>query len=176
MLRLVVTASGTGPIEASTATYMAKSVSPIIVGPEMVPPGNSGWTMLLISAVTWLNVAPPDPITMLKFVLMNVPAPPGLVVRTTPPFTFRVAPAVLVGLDQTLGRELGAGPADRSLADPGGGDVAAQIVGRPRPGYLDVVLTAARDWELPAPYIRSLQRWSATRWRGARAAEIGEVG
>jgi len=49
-------------------------------------------------------------------------------------------------------------------------------VGRPRPGYLDVVLTAARDWELPAPYIRSLQRWSATRWRGARAAEIGEVG
>src|SRR3954471_12925900 len=41
MLRLVVTASGTGPTEASTATYIAKSVSPIIVGPEIVPPGRS---------------------------------------------------------------------------------------------------------------------------------------
>ena len=39
MLRLVVTASGTGPIEASTATYMAKSASAIMVGPDMVPPG-----------------------------------------------------------------------------------------------------------------------------------------
>ncbi len=35
MLRLVVTASGTGPIAASTATYMAKSASAIMVGPEM---------------------------------------------------------------------------------------------------------------------------------------------
>lgn len=48
--------------------------------------------------------------------------------------------------------------------------------GRPRAGYLDVVLAAARDWELPPPYVRSLQRWSATRWRGARAVETGEVG
>ena len=39
MLRLVVTASGTGPIEARIATYIAKSVSPIMVGPEIVPPG-----------------------------------------------------------------------------------------------------------------------------------------
>ena len=38
-LKLVVTASGTGPIEASTATYRAKSASAIMVGPEMVPPG-----------------------------------------------------------------------------------------------------------------------------------------
>jgi len=37
MLRLMVTASGTGPIAASTATYMAKSARPIMVGPEMVP-------------------------------------------------------------------------------------------------------------------------------------------
>ncbi len=39
MLRLVVTASGTGPIAASSATYMAKSASAIMVGPEIVPPG-----------------------------------------------------------------------------------------------------------------------------------------
>ena len=37
----MVTASGTGPIAASTATYMAKSASAIMVGPEMVPPGRS---------------------------------------------------------------------------------------------------------------------------------------
>ena len=41
MFRLVVTASGTGPIEARIATYIAKSVSPIMVGPEIVPPGRS---------------------------------------------------------------------------------------------------------------------------------------
>jgi cation transport regulator ChaC len=48
--------------------------------------------------------------------------------------------------------------------------------GRPKPGYLDVILDAAREWSLPAPYVRSLQRWSRTRWRGARAAESGELG
>src|SRR5262249_22920625 len=39
MLRLMVTASGTGPTAPSTATYMAKSASAIMVGPEIVPPG-----------------------------------------------------------------------------------------------------------------------------------------
>src|SRR5262245_19027213 len=46
--------------------------------------------------------------------------------------------------------------------------------GRPKPGYLDLVLAAAREWELPEDYRRSLARWSPTRWRGARAAESGE--
>jgi hypothetical protein len=36
---LMVTASGTGPMVASTATYIAKSASAIMVGPEIVPPG-----------------------------------------------------------------------------------------------------------------------------------------
>ena len=48
--------------------------------------------------------------------------------------------------------------------------------GRPRPGYLDAVIAAARDWDLPESYIRSLQRWSPARWRGVRAAEAGELG
>lgn len=47
--------------------------------------------------------------------------------------------------------------------------------GRPKPGYLDVVLAAARDWGLPESYVQSLARWSQTRWRGARAAESGEL-
>ena len=39
MLRLVVTASGCRPIAENTATYIAKSASTIMVGPEIVPPG-----------------------------------------------------------------------------------------------------------------------------------------
>ena len=41
MLRLVVTASGTRPTEARTATYMAKSASSIMVAPDRVPPGRN---------------------------------------------------------------------------------------------------------------------------------------
>ena len=41
MLRLVVTARGCGPIAEKTATYIAKSASSIMVGPEIVPPGRS---------------------------------------------------------------------------------------------------------------------------------------
>jgi hypothetical protein len=50
-----------------------------------------------------------------------------------------------------------------------------RVEGRPRPGYLDTVVAAARDWDLPQSYIRSLQRWSPTRWSGPRAAEAGEL-
>src|SRR5436309_14723382 len=45
MLRLVVTASGTGPTEARIATYIEKSVSPIMVGPEIVPPGRRDFSL-----------------------------------------------------------------------------------------------------------------------------------
>src|SRR6266567_5066753 len=41
MLRFVVTASGTHPIEASTATYIVASARVIRVVPEIVPPGRS---------------------------------------------------------------------------------------------------------------------------------------
>jgi gamma-glutamyl AIG2-like cyclotransferase len=51
-----------------------------------------------------------------------------------------------------------------------------QGTGTPRPGYIDQVVEAARDWKLPQPYIRSLARWAPSRWRGARARDTGEVG
>jgi cation transport regulator ChaC len=35
--------------------------------------------------------------------------------------------------------------------------------GTPRPGYIAIVVAAARDWGLPEPYIRSLMRWSPSR-------------
>ena len=48
--------------------------------------------------------------------------------------------------------------------------------GRPRPGYIHLVVQAAREWSLPEPYIRSLRRWSPSAWRGMRARDTGEVG
>ena len=48
--------------------------------------------------------------------------------------------------------------------------------GTPRPGYIAIVVDAARDWELPAPYIRSLLRWSPSALGGARGKDTGEVG
>jgi gamma-glutamylcyclotransferase (GGCT)/AIG2-like uncharacterized protein YtfP len=48
--------------------------------------------------------------------------------------------------------------------------------GRPRPGYIDVVVEAARDWSLPVAYVRSLERWAPSGWRGTRARDTGEVG
>jgi hypothetical protein len=47
--------------------------------------------------------------------------------------------------------------------------------GTPRPGHLEIVLEAARDWELPDFYVQSIMRWSSSRWAGARAKDTGEV-
>jgi len=46
---------------------------------------------------------------------------------------------------------------------------------RPRPGYVQQVVTAARDWDLPERYIHGLQRWSAAGL-GNRAVETGQAG
>ena len=46
--------------------------------------------------------------------------------------------------------------------------------GRPKPGYLELVLVAAREWELPQPYIRSLEALAARRPLSADARKIGE--
>jgi gamma-glutamylcyclotransferase (GGCT)/AIG2-like uncharacterized protein YtfP len=47
--------------------------------------------------------------------------------------------------------------------------------GRPKPGYVVLVVKAARDWGLPARYVRSLQRWSPSAWRGKHPAETGAI-
>jgi hypothetical protein len=46
--------------------------------------------------------------------------------------------------------------------------------GRPKPGYMELVIAAAQEWELPEAYIRSLQGYLAMRPRGADARKIGE--
>jgi hypothetical protein len=47
--------------------------------------------------------------------------------------------------------------------------------GTPRPAYIALVVAAARDWRLPERYIRALQRWSPSGWRGTRAKDTGEI-
>jgi gamma-glutamylcyclotransferase (GGCT)/AIG2-like uncharacterized protein YtfP len=48
--------------------------------------------------------------------------------------------------------------------------------GRPRPGYLELIVAAARDWKFPVHYHDELARWSvAGGWRGARAPDPGEA-
>jgi cation transport regulator ChaC len=50
-----------------------------------------------------------------------------------------------------------------------------RAAGRPRPGYVEMIAAAARDWKLPEPYIRSVERRSASRWTGARIIDVGEI-
>lgn len=45
--------------------------------------------------------------------------------------------------------------------------------GLPKPGYIELVLAAAREWELPDAYIRSLEAWVPARPQGD-ARKIGE--
>lgn len=46
--------------------------------------------------------------------------------------------------------------------------------GRPKPGYLELVLAAASEWELPLAYVRSLEAFAAKRPVGADVRKIGE--
>jgi hypothetical protein len=41
---------------------------------------------------------------------------------------------------------------------------------------MELVIAAARDWELPEAYIASLLRWLPTRPLGAGARKLGEFG
>ena len=47
--------------------------------------------------------------------------------------------------------------------------------GRPKPGYVEMIAASARAWRLPERYIRSVERWSASRWTGARVIDAGEL-
>jgi hypothetical protein len=45
--------------------------------------------------------------------------------------------------------------------------------GRPKPGYIELVVDAARQWDLPDAYIRNLEGFAATRIVGTDARKIG---
>ena len=46
--------------------------------------------------------------------------------------------------------------------------------GRPKPGYQALVVAAARAWDLPAAYVRGLERWCASR-RDACLGATGDI-
>ncbi|MGA2568751.1 MAG: gamma-glutamylcyclotransferase family protein [Pseudolabrys sp.] len=47
--------------------------------------------------------------------------------------------------------------------------------GKPKPGYVEMIAAAARAWKLPERYVRSVERWSTSRWTGARIIDAGEL-
>ena len=47
--------------------------------------------------------------------------------------------------------------------------------GRPKPGYLELVIAAARDWSLPQSYVSELTRWSSSGLSAARTLDSGEI-
>jgi hypothetical protein len=50
-----------------------------------------------------------------------------------------------------------------------------RIEGQSRPGYVELCAAAARAWKLPERYVRSVERWSVSRWTGARVLDVGEI-
>jgi len=48
-------------------------------------------------------------------------------------------------------------------------------VGRPKPGYQELVVEAARGWRLPADYIEELVGWVPGGRSTMRAIELGEI-
>jgi len=51
-----------------------------------------------------------------------------------------------------------------------------RAAGRPKAGYMELVLGAARTWDLPAAYIASLRRWLPAQPRGAGSRKLREFG
>jgi gamma-glutamylcyclotransferase (GGCT)/AIG2-like uncharacterized protein YtfP len=47
--------------------------------------------------------------------------------------------------------------------------------GRPKAGYLELVITAARDWELPEDYIHEVGRWAPSRLAAARPMQSRDI-
>jgi hypothetical protein len=47
--------------------------------------------------------------------------------------------------------------------------------GRPKAGYMEIVIAAARAWNFPADYISSLQRWLPRRPAGAGPRKLGDI-
>jgi gamma-glutamylcyclotransferase (GGCT)/AIG2-like uncharacterized protein YtfP len=48
--------------------------------------------------------------------------------------------------------------------------------GRPKAGYMELVLSAARTWHLPPDYLASLQRWLPAQPLGAGSRSLKEFG
>jgi AIG2-like family len=47
--------------------------------------------------------------------------------------------------------------------------------GRPKAGYMEIVIAAARAWQLPRDYIAALQRWLPRRAGSAGPRKLGDI-
>jgi hypothetical protein len=48
-------------------------------------------------------------------------------------------------------------------------------IGQPKAGYMELVVAAARAWQLPRDYISSLQHWLPRRPVGAGSRRLGDI-
>ena len=62
---------------------------------------------------------------------------------------------------------------ERRLARHGLRAAPADRSARAKPGYVEAIAAAARVWDLPEGYVRSIERWSRSRFTGARVIESG---
>lgn len=51
-----------------------------------------------------------------------------------------------------------------------------RAAGRPKAGYMELVVAAAQAWNLPAAYVAALQRWLPAMPRGAGSRKLKEFG
>jgi len=51
-----------------------------------------------------------------------------------------------------------------------------RAAGRPQPGYQELVVAAAREWNLPEPYVATLARFVRCGLHGALTVATGEMG
>ena len=49
-------------------------------------------------------------------------------------------------------------------------------LGQPKPGYMEIVVEAARQLDLPADYVASLEQWLPKRVLGAGHRKLGDFG
>ena len=92
---------------------------------------------------------------------------------------WRITPRDRVSLDAWENIEGGLYRAETLAVKCAGRRIAALVYrarpsreGRPKPGYIELVVAAAREWNLPDDYIGALQVWSPRP--GADARKIGE--
>jgi cation transport regulator ChaC len=51
----------------------------------------------------------------------------------------------------------------------------SRSAGKPKRGYMESIVAAARDWRLPPDYIRRLSRWMPAGMGGTRELEPGDI-
>ena len=94
---------------------------------------------------------------------------------------WRLTPRDVVGLDAWENVEAGLYRALTLPVRRAGRRVAALVyvarpagAGRPRRGYMELVIAAAREWQLPPQYVQMLGRFAPAHARGPRRLDLGD--